>query len=76
MSGYSVTRTHTGTGATPGAASGLTIRQVGQIVAYCAADNLGMSRQDATREGMAAERAVKRDGGTYVVGPYRFVVTR
>lgn len=51
--------------------SGLTLRELGQQVAFCATDNLGMTRQEATREGMAAEQAFKAGEG-YKLADYSF----
>lgn len=47
------------------------IRACGQMVAYCAADNLGVSGGAATKHGMAAEDAF-RMGHSYELGGYYF----
>lgn len=50
---------------------GLKVRDMGQMVAYCAADNLGLPRQTAARYGMLAEKAL-RAGESFGLTGYEF----
>lgn len=69
---YTITRD--GGGKSLGPYRGLTLRECGQMVAFCAADNVGHDRKLATECGMAAEKAFKA-GQSYPIDVYTFTAT-
>lgn len=50
---------------------GLTLREVGQMVAFCAVDNIGLDRKSASQHGMYAEKAALA-GQVYGLNQYEF----
>ena len=50
---------------------GLTLREIGQMVAFCAVDNCRLDRSAGTRYGMLAEQAAKQ-GKAFALNEYEF----
>ena len=65
---YTLTRTN---GQKRHVRTGLTVRELGQEVFWCATDNLGMFRRAATTHGVDAERSLAT-GRAYELGPYTY----